>query len=228
VATIVSTARPAADRQGGSPPPRERILAAARELFYRRGIHAVGVDAIAEAAGTNKMTLYRHFTSKDVLVAACLSELTQEFDAAWDALAAAHAGDPEGQLLAWLRHVSDFKENEAERGCAFANAAVELPDADHPARRVIREYKTAVRERLIRLCRDAELADPERLADEVFLLCEGARITAQSVGSEGLSSRLAGMLEALVADHARRGQQGELHGRTMRSRRYSSAPIVRR
>src|SRR5260370_15615073 len=209
-------------------PPRERILAAARDLFYRHGIHAVGVDAIAEAAGTNKMTLYRHFTSKDVLVAACLSELTQEFDAAWDAIATAHVGDPEGQLLAWLRHVSDFKENEAERGCALGNAAVELPDADHPARRVIRGYKTALRERLIRLCRDAKLADPERLADEVFLLCEGARITAQSVGSEGLSSRLAGMLEALVADHARRGKQGELHGRTMRSRRYSSAPIVRR
>ena len=101
----VSTASPAADRQGSSPPPRERILAAARELFYRRGIHAVGVDAIAEAAGTNKMTLYRHFASKDVLVAACLSELTQEFDVAWDAIAAAHVGDPEGQLLAWLRHV---------------------------------------------------------------------------------------------------------------------------
>ena len=54
---IASTARPAADRESRSPPPRERILAAARELFYRRGIHAVGVDAIAEAAGTNKMTL---------------------------------------------------------------------------------------------------------------------------------------------------------------------------
>ena len=228
MATIVSTAKSAADRQGGSPPPRERILAAARELFYRRGIHAVGVDAIAEAAGTNKMTLYRHFISKDVLVAACLVELTQEFDTAWDALAAAHAGDSKGQLLACLRHVSDFKENEAERGCALANAAVELPDQDHPARRVIREYKTALRERLIRLCRAAKLADPERLADEVFLLCEGARITAQSVGSEGLSSRLGGMLEALVADHARRGNQDEVQGRTKRSRRYSSAPIVRR
>src|SRR6476646_5025917 len=130
---IASSARPAADRQGSSPPPRERILAAARELFYRRGIHAVGVDAIAEAAGTNKMTLYRDLASKYVLVASCLSELTQEFDAAWDALAAAHAGDPEGQLLAWLHHVADFKENEAERGCALANAAVELPDWDHYA-----------------------------------------------------------------------------------------------
>ena len=59
------------------PPPRERILAVARELFYRRGIHAVGVDAIAEAAGTNKMTLYRHFASKDALVAACLREFVR-------------------------------------------------------------------------------------------------------------------------------------------------------
>src|SRR5438270_5155817 len=194
----VSTARPDADRPGVSLPPRERILAAARELFYRRGIHAVGVDAIAEAAGTNKMTLYRHFASKDALVAACLSELTQEFEIAWDAIAAAHAGDPKGQLLAWLRHICDFKEYEAERGCALANAAVELPDKDHPARRVIREYKTTLRDRLIRLCRDAKLTDPERLADEVFLLCEGARITAQSVGSEGPSSQRAGMLEAMV------------------------------
>ena len=192
--------------------PRERILTAARELFYRRGIHAVGVDAIAEAAGTNKMTLYRHFASKDVLIAACLSELTQEFDAAWDVIANAHAGDPKGQLLAWLRHVADFKESEADRGCAFANAAVELPDKDHPARRVIREHKSVLRERLIRLCRDAKLVDPDRLADEVFLLCEGARVTAQSVGSDGLSVRLAGMLEALVSDHARRGKQDELHG----------------
>ena len=111
---------PTASRTEGIP-PRARILAAAGELFYRHGIRAVGVESIAEAAGTNKMTLYRHFTSKDVLVAACLSELTQEFDAARDALATSHAGDPEGQLLAWLRHVSDFKENEAERGCALAN-----------------------------------------------------------------------------------------------------------
>jgi AcrR family transcriptional regulator len=215
------TARLAAGRQGSSAPPRQRILAAARELFYRRGIHAVGVDAIAEAAGTNKMTLYRHFASKDMLIAACLSELTQDFDAAWDASAAAHVGDPKGQLLAWLHHVCDFKVNEAERGCGLANAAVELPDPDHPARRVIREYKTDLRERLIRLCSDARLADPERLADEIFLICEGARVTAQSVGTEGLSARLAGMLEALVSEHARRGKENELDGRTKRSRRSS-------
>ena len=213
-----SATSPTVGRQSSSLPPRERILAAARELFYRRGIHAVGVDAIAEAAGTNKMTLYRHFASKDVLVAACLSELTQEFDAAWNAIAAAHAGDPRGQLMAWLHHICDFKEHEAERGCALANAAVELPDQDHPARRVIREYKTAAREQLLRLCRDAKLADPERLADQVFLICEGARVTAQSVGTKGLSARLAAMLEALVSEHAQRGKQEELSGRPRRRR----------
>ena len=202
--SLHSTATPYKDTQI---PPRARLLAAAGDLFYTHGIRAVGIEAIAEAAGTNKMTLYRHFDSKDVLVAACLSELTKEFDLAWDAIAAAHAGDPKGQLLAWLRHVCDFKVNEAERGCGLANAAVELPDKDHPARRVIREHKTALRERLIRLCRDAMLADPERLADEIFLIWEGARVTAQSVGSQGLSSRLAEMFEALVAYHARPDRQ---------------------
>src|SRR5271166_6966760 len=130
---IASTARPAADRRGGSPPPRERILAAARELFYRQGIHGVGVDAIAEAAGTNKMTLYRHFESKDALIAACLAELVAEFEIGWDKNAAAHPGDPLGQLRQWLRHVGEFKLNEAQRGCAFVNAAAELPDKNHPA-----------------------------------------------------------------------------------------------
>ena len=64
-------------------PPRARILKTARELFYRDGIHAVSVDAIAEAAGSNKTTLYRHFESKDELVAECLRELTRDFDLAW-------------------------------------------------------------------------------------------------------------------------------------------------
>lgn len=185
----------------GAPPPRERILVVARELFYRRGIHAVGVDAIAEAAGTNKMTLYRHFTSKDELVAECLRELVREIDAEWDAIASAHAGDPKGQLLAWLQHIGEWLAREAGRGCALANAAVELPDQDHPARQVVREHKSAVRRRLADLCREAGLSDPEALADEVFLLCEGARVAAQSLGSDEPLTRLPVLLKDLVEEH---------------------------
>jgi AcrR family transcriptional regulator len=65
---------PAVDRL----PPRQRILAVARDLFYERGVRAVGVDEIAEAAGTNKMTLYRHFASKDLLVAECYDALPRQ------------------------------------------------------------------------------------------------------------------------------------------------------
>src|ERR1044072_7207417 len=79
-------------------PPRERILAAASDLFYRQGIRAVGVDAIAEAAGTNKMTLYRHFDSKDELVAEYLRCLAREAGGFWTELEAAHPGDPRAQL----------------------------------------------------------------------------------------------------------------------------------
>ena len=183
-------------------PPRQRILTVARELFYRRGIHAVGVDAIAEAAGTNKMTLYRHFSSKDELVAACLRELVAEIDAEWDAIAAVHPDDPKGELAAWLQHIGQWFIRESGRGCALANAAVELPDQDHPARRVIREHKSAVRERLIRLCCDAGLRDPEAVASQVFLVCEGARVAAQSLGSDEPLRRLAALLNDLVEEHA--------------------------
>jgi AcrR family transcriptional regulator len=170
-------------------------------LFYRRGIHAVGVDAIAEAAGTNKMTLYRHFTSKDELVAACLRELAAEHDAAWDAVAAAHPGDPLGQLTAWLQHIGEWFISESGRGCALANAAVELPDPNHPARRVVKEHKSAIRERLANLCRDAGLRDPEAVASEAFLVCEGARVAAQSLGSDEPLMRLPALLKDLVEEH---------------------------
>jgi AcrR family transcriptional regulator len=197
-------------------PPRERILAVARELFYRRGLHAVGVDAIAEAAGTNKMTLYRHFASKDELVAACLRELMAEINAKWDAVAAVHPGDPQGELTAWLRYIGQWFIAEAHRGCAFVNAAVELPDPDHPARQVVKEHKLAVRERYARLCRDAGLRDPEAVASQVFLICEGARVAAQSLGSDEPLMRVPALLNDLVEAHSPPGaaSRGKLHHRS--------------
>ena len=94
--------------------------------------------------------------------------------------------------------------NADERGCPLVNAAVELPEKDHPARRVIEEAKAALRSRLIRLCGAAGLSEPEMLADELHLLLEGARVTAQSVGSDGLDARLIRMGEAMIASHAAR------------------------
>jgi AcrR family transcriptional regulator len=181
--------------------PRARILAAAGDLFYRQGIRAVGVEAIAEAARTNKMTLYRHFASKDELVAEYLRQCARAAGANWDRLAAAHPGGPLAQLRAWLADVAEHLASDGGRGCPLVNAAVELPEKVHPARRVIEDHMIAQRARLIALCAAAGLNDPELLADELHLLLEGARVTAQSVGPAGLGPRLMRMGEAMIAAH---------------------------
>jgi len=187
-------------------PPRERLLMVAADLFYRHGIRAVGVEAIAEAAGTNKMTLYRHFASKDELVAEYLRQSANGADACWSKLVEAYPGDPPAQLRAWLKEMAAHVANADERGCPLVNAAVELPEKGHPARRVIEEAKAKQRSRLISLCGAAGLTEPEMLADELHLLLEGARVTSQSVGSDGLDARLIRMGEAMITAHSPHGR----------------------
>jgi AcrR family transcriptional regulator len=182
-------------------PPRERILAAAAELFYRHGIRAVGVETIAEAAGTNKMTLYRHFESKDALIAEYLRSLASCAEANWGEIARQHPDDAKKQLVAWLKSIGEHINNPKERGCALANAAVELPEKHHPGRCVIEKHKQGERDRLVKLCKQAGASKPEMLADELFLLIEGARVCAQSIGPEGPASRLARMGEAIIGSH---------------------------
>jgi AcrR family transcriptional regulator len=182
-------------------PPRERILAAARDLFYRQGIRAVGVEAIAEAAGTNKMTLYRNFESKDELVAEYLRCLASEMDTIWCELERKYPANPHRQLVAWLRFVGDNIVDPKSRGCAFANAAVELPEKDHPARCVIEKHKAGKRQQITQLCRKAGAAKPELLADELFLLIEGALVCAQSLGANGPAARLVRLGETIINSH---------------------------
>jgi AcrR family transcriptional regulator len=186
----------------GKIPPKERILAVAADLFYRHGIKAVGVELIAEAAGTNKMTLYRHFASKDELVAEYLRKSAKGAHALWDELESMHPGDPLGQLRAWLEAMGKHASSADKRGCPLANAAVELPEKDHPARRVIEDCKQSQRARLLRLCEATGLKEPELLADELHILLEGALVTAQSMGAAGLGARLTRMGEALIKSHA--------------------------
>jgi AcrR family transcriptional regulator len=165
----------------------------------------VSVEAIAAAAGTNKMTLYRHFNSRDELVAAYLAELAAEGDAVWEAASTAHPGDPDGQLRYLLKRVSQFAEKEsAGRGCALANAAIELAERKHPARRVVEAHKRQQRERMVRLVRAAGYARPERVADELFLLVEGARVSLQSVGPAGPGARLYALAGELLDSRPKR------------------------
>src|ERR1700759_4474476 len=98
--------------------PRDRIVVPARDLFRRHGIRGIGVDTIAEAAGTNKMTLYRHFGSKDDLVCACLKMVARESAEMWDDLVSTHPGNPKAQLRRWVSEAAECIESD-DRGCDF-------------------------------------------------------------------------------------------------------------
>ena len=118
---------------------RQKLLAAARELFYENGICATGVSAVAEGAGVTKMTLYAHFSSKDDLVAAYL----EDNDRRWrEFLEKKLSGceDSRDRLLAVCDAYREYFTAREMRGCAFVNCAAEFPDPDHPARRVIRRH----------------------------------------------------------------------------------------
>src|SRR3954463_6967636 len=82
-------------------PVRQRILVAAGDLFHKQGIRGVGVEAIAEAAQTNKMTLYRYFDSKDELIAEWVRGMIAHKEEQWKDLSARHRGDPHGLLQEW-------------------------------------------------------------------------------------------------------------------------------
>jgi AcrR family transcriptional regulator len=188
--------------------PRERILEAARTLFYAQGIKGVSVDEIADAADTNKMTLYRHFQSKDLLIAEYVRMLAAESDAMWDDIALAHPGDAGAQLRDWIEQIGAKLSEPGGRGCAVANAAVEIPEKDHPARAIIEEHKNHQREMLMKLCKAGAFIEPERLADEIFLLLEGARINLQSVGASGPSARFRDMAMRLIRARAKKTHHG--------------------
>lgn len=183
--------------------PRERILAAARDLFYRQGIRAVGVEAIADAAKTNKMTLYRHFASKDDLVAEYVRRFAEEDEAVWKTIAEDHPGDALGQLRAWVHAMANAIADPDSRGCAIANAAVQLPEPRHPAKCVIEQHKRALREHVLELCKQAKLRDPQLVADGIFLILEGARVNVQSEGHRGPACRFVALSEDMIAAHGR-------------------------
>jgi AcrR family transcriptional regulator len=180
-------------------PPRQRILDAADDLFRRVGIRGVGVEAIAEAAGTNKMTLYRHFASKDELIAEWVRGIVEKKELEWDDIAAKHPGDPESQLVDWSRRVAKKFAEMEERGSTLGNALAELPETDHPARRVIDEHRLREHARILRVCREAGFAEPELAADQFYMLVEGAKACVMCIGLKRVGEHLKRSVDALIA-----------------------------
>lgn len=159
----------------------ERLLAAASELFYRRGIRAVGVDLIAEVAGTTKKTLYDRFGSKDELVARYLRRRARQWQRLLGERLAARPAGPD-RILAVFDVLADWL-HEQDRGCAFVNAYAELGGSDHPGVSVIRAEKAWMRSLFVDLAREAGLDRPERIGAQLHLLYEGANV-ATTAGAQ--------------------------------------------
>jgi len=179
----------------------DRIRKTAREMFYRDGIRAVGVDAIVTQAGVTKPSLYRSFSSKDELAATYLRDYDAEFWARFDAACAAHPGDPRAQLLDYLSGLGKRAVQNGYRGCGLTNAAVEYPESEHPARAVAVEHKLTLRRRLNEMAAGMGAADPQALADGLLLLIEGAFVSSQLFGAGGPAGRVAEMADKLIQAH---------------------------
>jgi AcrR family transcriptional regulator len=189
--------KPKTKRRSGVP-VRARILVAAGDLFHKHGIRGVGVEAIAEAAQTNKMTLYRYFDSKDELIAEWVRGMIAHKEEEWKDLAAKHVGDPAGLLQDWSRRTAAKLREMEERGSAIGNALAELPDPDHPARRVIQEYKIRSHKRVVRLCKAAGFQNPARSADLFSMLIEGAHSCVQCTGMRQIGDHLVQVVDLMV------------------------------
>lgn len=165
-------------------PMKDRILDAADRLFYGQGIQAAGVDAVAHEAGISKRTLYKHYPSKDELVAAYLSRRTGQ--------AIPFEGAPAAQLLGLFDGLERLFASKSYRGCAFVNAVAELSgEREHPAVVVACEHKARRLAQAQALLRSLKAKDPLLLAEQIMVLFEGAVAVSMVRGGDPQVARSA-------------------------------------
>ncbi|HET8669130.1 MAG TPA: TetR/AcrR family transcriptional regulator [Candidatus Saccharimonadales bacterium] len=177
--------------------PKEKLFQTAADLFYRHGYRAIGVDTIAAESGIGKMTLYRHYPSKDDLIVAYLKERNDSFWHNFDEITK-DAATAREKLLAFFEALQNYVKTPACHGCPFINVATEYPETDHPGHQVALEHKQSVRARFRQLAKEAGAQNPEALADQLFLLMDGAYVAARMFGTKNPASHLASAAKTLI------------------------------
>ena len=162
---------------------RQRILETADRLFYQHGLRAVGIDRIIAEADVAKMSLYKHFPSKDELILAVLQyrevQILEFFRVAMER----HEKRMKSKLRAFFATLKDWFMSPGFRGCAFQNACVELADPNHPGTRFVREHKQRFQAYLAGIVEKSLGKDAAKVAPTINLLVEGAVVTAVIAGS---------------------------------------------
>jgi AcrR family transcriptional regulator len=162
---------------------RQRIVETADRLFYRDGIRAVGIDRIIAEAEVAKMSLYKHFPSKDDLILAALKHREEGVLEFFRSAMERHGKKAKNPLRAFFVALKEWFETPGFRGCAFQNAAAELADPAHPGTEFIRGHKQRFGEFLRGLVEEAIGKDAAKVAPAVALLVEGAIVTAVIQGT---------------------------------------------
>lgn len=161
---------------GAKPRVKDRIFEAASELFYKKGIFSVGIDAIVSEANTNKMSLYRNFESKDELITEYIKSCNNAHKEAWDEIINHHSNSPVDAIIdIFLLLLS--KSADSCDGCPTANVAIELRGHNHPALSIIFQSREEARARFFELLTSAGVNNPNQLADTLILLFEGCVMT---------------------------------------------------
>jgi len=156
---------------------RERIERAAAQLFYRNGIHATGVELIAQQANVSKRTLYQHFASKNDIVDNYLRRIDARGGAPTERRLDEVGPPARERLLA----IFDLRHSDVVRGCAFHNAAVESAGSLASTDEIVRSHKLQFTRRLVAVAREVGVADPELLGQQLAVLFEGATAMATSL-----------------------------------------------
>lgn len=199
MATTRKPGRPRKDEKG--PSARERILDAARDGFYARGIDATSIDDVAARADVSKMTVYQHFATKQALAVAYL----HRFEEAWDAWVAHGAPrrtrDARAQILRIFDRVGAFIHREGYCGCAFINAALEDRHASGPIAAAALDQRQRTMASLVALARESSAKNPAQVADQLMLLIDGA-LVGSAMGRPGNHAAAAKRAAATILDGA--------------------------
>lgn len=174
---------------------RAQVVEAADQLFYARGVQAVGMDAVRTAAGVSLKRIYALFPSKDALIAAVLERRRAQWNAGI-AATAERASTARDKILAVFDFLDAWFREPDFNGCAFINAYGELHDGNPDVSRTVREQKASFQRYMADLVRDA--GGPETLAAQIAILAEGAQTTAAIAGTPEAAAQARAAAEVLL------------------------------
>jgi AcrR family transcriptional regulator len=161
------------EAKAAKPKAAQRIQNAAKDLFYRQGIRATGIEEVCRVADATKMSLYRAYPSKDALIAAILRDDAAKWDA-WFAEVTASAPTAAGKLRALVLAKAREMEKPEYRGCPLLLAQAEFPDPEHPTHGLVAAFKARMRDALVGLASEAGAAEPRQLGELLAMLFDGA------------------------------------------------------